>query len=474
MIKKLSLTEGILLVAGSMIGSGIFIVSADIARNLGGGGYLLFCWILAGIMTIMAAISYGELSAMFPKAGGQYVYLKEAFNPLIGFLYGWSLFTVIQTGTIAAVGVAFSKFTGVFIPFFSEKNIIIDIGLLRISGAQLLAIASIILLTFFNSQGIKQGSIVLRIFTYTKLIALFGLIILGFVFFDKNTWALNWNSFFAAASTTNSNGALSVTSLSGMALISAIGVSMVGTLFSSDAWNNVTFVSGEMENPAKNVAKSMIFGTVVVTGIYLLANIVYMGLLPVIGTPDGAEVLDRGLQFASNDRVGTAAAYQIFGASAVSIMAALIMISTFGCNNGLILAGARVYKVMADDGLFFKQAAELNNNSVPGKALWFQCIWTCLLCLSGNYGDLLDYVVFAVLLFYILTVAGVIILRKKMPHVDRPYRTYAYPFIPITYIILASLICILLLIYKPNFTWPGLLIVCLGIPVYYYIHSRNK
>ena len=474
MQKKLNLVDGILLVTGSMIGSGIFIVTADIARNVGGGGYILLCWILAGIMTIMAALSYGELASMYPKAGGQYVYLKEAYNPLIGFLYGWTLFTVIQTGTIAAVAVAFAKYTGVFVPFFSEKNILFDLGFFKISGAQLLAIGSILLLTWFNSRGIQQGSMLQRIFTFTKLAALFGLILLGFFYFDKNTWALNWNSFFAAAKVTNDNGQLTVVTLSGIALISGIGVSMVGTLFSSDAWNNVTFVSGEMENPHKNVAKSMVFGTIVVTLIYLLANIIYLGLLPVVGSPDGHEVMDRGLQFATNDRVGTAAAYQIFGSVAVFLMAGLIMISTFGCNNGLILSGARVYKVMAEDGLFFKKAAELNQSQVPGKALWFQCLWTSLLCLSGTYGDLLDYVVFAVLIFYILTVAAVFILRSKAPNMERPYSTLGYPFIPAIYIILASLICIILLIYKPSFTWPGLIIVLAGIPVYYFISQGNK
>lgn len=272
----------------------------------------------------------------------------------------------------------------------------------------------------------------------------------------------------------NADGQWSVTSLSGITLISAIGISMVGTLFSSDAWNNVTFVSGEMENPAKNVAKSMVIGTLIVTLIYLLANIVYLGLLPVVGSPDGANVLDRGLQFALNDRVGTAASYQIFGSVAVFLMAGLIMISTFGCNNGLILSGARVFQEMAKDGLFFKKAAELNNQSVPGKALWFQCLWTCALCLSGTYGDLLDYVVFAVLIFYILTVGGVILLRINKPNMERPYKTFGYPFVPIIYIVLALTVCIILLIYKPSFTWPGLMIVLAGIPVYYLIHNANK
>ncbi|MDQ3141755.1 MAG: amino acid permease [Bacteroidota bacterium] len=473
--KKLTLTDGVMLVAGSMIGSGIFIVSADIARNVGGGGWLLLTWLLAGLMTIMAALSYGELAGMMPKAGGQYIYLKEAYNPMIGFLYGWTLFTVIQTGTIAAVGVAFAKFTGVIFPVVSEKNILMELGGLKISAAQILAILSIVLLSWFNSRGIKQGSILQKLFTTTKLVALFGLILIGLFSFDSAVWQLNWNSFWAGSKISqDATGLWSVSNLTGMALISALGVSMVGTLFSADAWNNVTFVSGEMENPSKNVAKSMVTGTLIVTGIYILTNIVYMGLLPMVGSPDGPGVIDRGIQFALNDRVGTAAAFQIFGDSSLYLMAILIMISTFGCNNGLILSGARVYQAMAIDKLFFRQAAELNSYQVPAKALWFQCAWTCALCLSGTYGNLLDYVVFAVLLFYILTVAGVIVLRTKNPNAERPYRTIGYPLIPILYIVLAVIICVLLLIYKPAFTWPGLGIVLLGIPVYYWVNkSRN-
>jgi len=473
--RKLTLTDGVMLVSGSMIGSGIFIVSADISRNLGGGGWMMLTWLLAGLMTILAALSYGELAAMMPSAGGQYVYLKRAYGPRTAFLCGWTLFAVIQTGTIAAVGVAFAKFSGVIFPFFSEKKILLDLGFLKISAAQILAILSIVFLSWLNSRGIRNGSLLQRTFTFAKLAALFGLIIAGLLYFDGNTWELNWNSFWSAASTTQdkSTGQWSIVSLSGLTLLSAFGVSMVGSLFSSDAWNNVTFVSGEMENPAKNVAKSMVLGTIVVTGIYLLANVVFLGLLPAIGSPDGYGVMERGIQFATNDRVGTAAAYQIFGDASLYIMAILIMVSTFGCNNGLILSGARVYQVMAKDGLFFKQAAEINDAQVPGKALWFQCLWTSLLCLSGTYGDLLDYVVFAVLVFYILTVGGVFILRKKNPEEPRPYMTPGYPFVPALYIFLAIAVCILLLIYKPNYTWPGLGIVLAGFPIYFLINKKK-
>ncbi len=463
-----------MLVTGSMIGSGIFIVSADIARNLGSGGWLLMAWLIAGLMTIMAALSYGELASLIPNAGGQYVYLREAYNPLVAFLYGWSLFAVIQTGTIAAVGVAFAKFTGVFVPELSEKNILLQIGTFKLSAAQLLAIASIVFLTWYNTRGLRAGSTFQTVFTTAKLLALFGLILLGFVFFDSHIWSQNWSYFWTAHLVKpNEEGLLSLQSLTGMSLLMAIGVSMVGTLFSSDAWNNVTFVAGEMKNPSQDVARSMVIGTLIVTGIYILTNIVYLGLLPLVGQENGVDVMERGIQHALYDRVGTAAAHQIFGTIAVFIMAGLIMVSTFGCNNGLILSGSRVYRVMALDGLFFNRAALLNAKGVPAWALWMQCIWASVLCISGRYGDLLDYVVFAVLIFYILTVAGVIILRIKRPDSNRPYRTPFYPFIPLIYIASALIICIILLVKKPEYTWPGLGIVLLGIPLYYFILKKN-
>ena len=464
MQKKLTLLDGILLVAGSMIGSGIFIVSADIARNVGGAGYLLLTWAIAGAMTIMAAFSYGELSAMMPKAGGQYVYLRESYNPLVGFLYGWSLFLVIQTGTIAAVAVAFAKYAGVLFPFFSEKNIVLDLGVLHISRAQLLAIVAIILLTYINTRGLKGGSLLQRVFTFAKLIALFGLILIGFFCFDKSILTHNFSDMWSTSARTDP---------ASMSLFAAIGVSMVGTLFSSITWENVTFVSGEMENPTRNVARSMILGTILVTSIYLLANVIYLGVLPIDGKATGTSVLERGIQFAELDRVGTAAVSVMLGKIGVLVMAGLIMVSTFGCCNGSILSGARVYQAMAEDGLFFKKAVELNKNGVPGMSLWIQCFWICLLCLSGTYGDLLDYVIFAVLIFYILTVAGVFILRIKNPDSERPYRAVGYPVLPILYIIAAITIGIILLIYKPLYTWPGLLIVLSGIPVFYYFSKRK-
>jgi APA family basic amino acid/polyamine antiporter len=474
--RRLGLLDSTMIVIGSMIGSGIFIVSADIGRIVGAPGYLLLVWLITGVMTVIAALSYGELAGMMPRVGGQYVYLREAYNPFIAFLYGWALFMVIQTGTIAAVAVAFAKFTGVIIPWFSEKNILLSVGRFHITAAQILAIVSVILLTSVNMRGLQEGKIVQNIFTFTKIIALLGFVFLA-LFIGQNTSAIaeNINNFWSATWTQVADGTiLSITPLSGLMLLSAIGVAMVGSLFSADAWNNITFTAGEVKNPNRNIPLSLALGTGTVILIYILANIGYLLVLPVTGSPDAMDAAGRGIQFAVSDRVGTAAASVIFGESAAIIMAALIMISTFGCNNGLILAGARVYYAMAKDGLFFKSAGMLNKKSVPGAALVVQCIWTCLLCLSGTYGDLLDYVVFVVLVFYILTVIGIFILRKKRPAAERPYCAFGYPIIPIVYIILAAAISIDLLIYKPQYTWPGLGIVLLGIPVFFAWNKYNS
>lgn len=467
--RGLGLLDSTMIVIGSMIGSGIFIVSADIARTIGAPGYLLLVWLITGIMTVIAALSYGELAGMMPHVGGQYAYLREAYNPFVAFLYGWTLFLVIQTGTIAAVAVAFAKFTGVLIPWFSEKNILLSFGNFHITAAQILAMTSVILLTYINMRGLKEGKIVQNIFTSTKIIALLGFILLA-LFIGKNASAIavNFDSFWNAAWTQTAEGKiLSITQLSGWMLLSAIGAAMVGSLFSADAWNNITFTAGEVTHPKRTIPLSLALGTGTVILIYILANVGYLLVLPLTGSPDATDAAGRGMQFAVNDRVGTAAASVIFGESAAIIMAMMIMISTFGCNNGLILAGARVYYAMAEDGLFFKSAGMLNKKSVPGIALVVQGIWTCLLCISGTYSDLLDYVVFAVLLFYILTVIGIFILRKMKPHIKRPYKAFGYPFIPAVYILLAAAISIDLLIFKPQYTWPGLIIVLLGIPVYY-------
>jgi len=467
--RELGLIDSTMIVIGSMIGSGIFIVSSDIARTVGSPGVLLLVWLITGAITITAALSYGELAGMLPHAGGQYVYLREAYNPLVGFLYGWTLFLVIQTGTIAAVAVAFAKYTAVLIPWFSENNILFSLFGLKISAAQILAILSVVALTSSNIRGVRTGKIVQNIFTSSKVIALSGLILLAF-FIGKNAAAIgaNFSNFWSASWTHIANGKIvSVETLSGSMLLAAIGVAMVGSLFSSDAWNNITFTAAEVKNPKKNIPLSLFLGTAIVTLLYIGANIAYIVVLPLKGNVAGATVADRGIQFALSDRVATAASSMIFGAPAVIIMAVLIMVSTFGCNNGLILAGARVYYAMAKDKLFFKKIGTINKNSVPGVALVVQAVWASLLCLSGTYSDLLDYVIFAVLIFYILTIAGIFRLRIKRPDAERPYKAWGYPVVPALYILAAAAISIDLLIFKPMYTWPGMVIVLLGIPVYF-------
>jgi len=468
--KKLNLADAALIVTSGMIGSGIFIVSADMSRALGGPGWLLLAWVISGVMTVFAALSYGELAGMYPEAGGQYVYLKEAFNPLIGFLYGWTIFLVVQTGTLAAVAVAFAKFTGVLIPAFNENNILLQLGSFKLSAAQVVGIASLFVLTVINARGIQYGKIINRVFTSTKLLALFGLIVLGILIFGSAAvWQQNLAHFWDFSKySKQTDGSWLNQSLTYTGLISAIGVAMVGSLFSSDAWNNVTFIAGDIDNPKKNIPLSLAIGTIIVTVLYLLANVAYLKLLPFWGNPNATDVMGQGLQFAANDRVGTAAATMIFGSTATIIMALLIMVSTFGCNNGITLASVRVYQAMAKDGLFFDKMKNDNKNGVPGFALWVQFIWAALLCLSGKYGDLLDYIMFAVVLFYILTIIGLFRLRKTKPNVARPYKAFGYPVVPAIYLILATYFCLNLLYMKPLYSYPGLIIVVLGIPVYYF------
>ncbi len=474
--RELSLYDSTMIVIGSMIGSGIFIVSADISRTVGSSGMLLVVWLITGIITLIGALGYGELAAMMPHAGGQYVYLREAYNPLVGFLYGWTLFLVIQTGTIAAVAVAFAKFTGVIIPWFSMKNILLSLFGLNISAGQLLAIATIVLLTYNNVRGIREGKTVQNIFTTAKVASLLGLILLGIII-GSNSHAIsaNFSNMWDAKWLHIAGGKIDwIETITGFSFITAVAVAMVGSLFASVAWENITFTAGEVKNPKRNIPLSLLYGTAIVTILYILANVAYLVVLPLAGSMDGKDVTSLGIQFAAEDRVGTAAAQLFFGEPAAIIMALLIMVSTFGCNNGLILAGARVYYAMAKDKLFFKSSGELNKNSVPSKALIFQGVWACLLCLSGTYGQLLDYVVFTVLIFYILTIIGVFILRKKQPNVERPYKTFGYPVLPVIYIILASTISIILLVEKPEFTLRGLIIVLIGIPVYYVWKNFQK
>jgi len=471
--KNLRLVDSTAIVIGSMIGSGIFIVSADISRQVGAPGWLLVVWVITGLLTIIAANSYGELAGMMPKAGGQYVYLREAYNPLTGFLYGWTLFTVIQTGTIAAVGMAFAKFMGVMVPWFSEKNVLLEIVGFKFNSVQLLAIVSILILTWLNSKGIKSGKIVQNSFTLTKVLVLIGFLVIGLFFVtNAGAWQINSDIFWNAVHV-NKDGS-GFTAITGFAIVAAIGTAMVGSLFSSDAWNNITFTGSEVINPKRNIPLSLFLGTLIVTVIYLLANIVYLQVLPLRGTFEGAGVLDRGMQFATDDRLGTAVMSNIFGTKAALIMAVFIVISTFGCNNGLILSGARVYHTMSNDGLFFKKVGVLNKYSVPSVALWIQCLWASFLCLTGHYSDLLDYVVFAVLLFYILTIGGIFILRKRIPDSERPVKAFGYPYLQILYILICALILVILLIYKPEYTWPGLIIVFIGVPVYYIWNYYNK
>lgn len=463
----LGLWDATMIVAGSMIGSGIFIVSADIVRNVGSAGWLIGVWLITGFMTITAAVSYGELSGMFPRAGGQYVYLKESYNSLIAFLYGWSFFAVIQTGTIAAVGVAFARFSAYIFPWMSESNKIFSLGFTEISAAQIVAIAIIILLTYVNSRGVQEGKIIQSIFTVSKLIALFGLIVFGFLLVKQSFWSENWQTGFQSMQDLGVDGAgkepTGWKEIGGIALMGAIAAGMTGSLFSSDAWNNVTFIAGEIKNPKRNIGLSLFLGTLIVTVLYVTANLMYLNALP----------LD-GIAYPQADRLAISAANQIFGDAGKLVIAVLIMISTFGCNNGLILAGARVYYTMAKDGLFFRRAGELNKNAVPQWALWAQCIVASLLCLSGEYGNLLDMISFVVVLFYALTIAGIFILRSKRPEAERPYKAFGYPFLPGLYILMAITFCILLIIYKPAFTWPGLIITLIGIPLYYIALQRQK
>lgn len=475
--RSLTLTDGVLIVAGSMIGSGIFIVSSDIARQVGSAGWMIAIWLMTGIMTVFAAITYGELSSMFPKAGGQYVFLKEGYNRLVGFLYGWSFFSVIQTGTIAAVGVAFSKFAGHFIkPLeMSEENILFSIGeSFKIYPAQLVSIALVVFLTWVNARGVKEGRFIQRGFTFTKLFSLFGLIIFGFLLaFNTDIWNSNWATGFDMMFTTKTESGWSpfesVDNFTlGLGLVSA---AMVGSVFSSVAWENVTFIASEIKNPQRNVGLSLMLGTVLVTVIYVLINLMYLAVLPL--TPGIVETAASSIAFAEHDRVATAASVPIFGAYGATVIAIMIMISTFGCNNGLILTGARVYYTMAKDNLFFKKAGTLNENAVPGWALWIQCIWASALCLSGKYGLLLDYVVFITLLFYIITIIAVFKLRITRPNLERPYKALGYPIVPIIYIIMAGAMATGLLIVKWETCVFGLIVVLLGFPMY-YLFMKNK
>ncbi|MCH8266229.1 MAG: amino acid permease [Acidobacteria bacterium] len=452
LVRGLRLVDSTTLVIGSMIGSGIFIVSADAARLLSSPGLLILAWILTAVLTIIGALCYGELAAAMPRAGGQYVYLREAFGPLFGFLYGWTTFLVIQTGSIAAVAVAFAKFLGVLVPSISSSSTVFA----SVTTEQLTAILSIAVLTLLNCFGIRLGAWVQNIFTFTKTAALLALALL--VFFLGSSYqgfTVNFGDFWR-----NADWSVSTLTL--------LAVAMVGPLFASDAWYGVTFTGAEIKNPRRNLPLSMIVGVGTVSVLYIMINFVYLGLLPLEGSPDGVGPIARGIQYASEDRVGTAAAQVIFGPQGVGLMALFIMISVFGCNNGLILSGARVYYAMARDNLFFSAVGRVHPRyHTPVVSLVVQGVWASVLTLSGTYSQLLDYIIFAVLLFLMLTIAGLFVLRRKRPEMERPYRTWGYPVLPILYLVLAGFIEVNLLIYKPEYTWPGLIIVLLGLPVYY-------
>ena len=469
--KRLGLFDSTAIVTGSMIGSGIFIVSSDISRNVGAPGWLLVTWAATAVLTLFAAMTYGELASLFPHTGGQYVYIRKAYNPLVGFLYGWASLLVIQSGTIAAVAMAFAKFTGVLIPWIGEKNILFEWGFLKVSTVHLIAIGSILFLTWINTNGISTGKIIQNIFTSTKVFILLGMIVAG-IFITSNIEAvkLNREVFWDAAKA----GPGGPVPLAGFALVAGIVTAMVGSLFSSDAWNNITFASDEVINPHRNIPLGLIFGTLIVSVLYLLVNVAYLQSLPLRGAVDGLTVAEKGMQFAVDDRIGTAAMHGLLGGNAALVMAVLIMISTFGCNNGLILSGARIYYAMAVDGLFFKKAGILNSRGVPGRALVFQGAYASLLCLSGTYSNLLDYVIFTVLLFYILSIVAVFVFRYKMPDAERAFKAVGYPVIPVIYIVAVVFIMIVLAAYKPLYTWPGLIIVALGIPVYFIWKKKES
>jgi APA family basic amino acid/polyamine antiporter len=493
-VKGLGLTSATMLVMGSMIGSGIFIVSADIARQVDSPALLIAAWLVTGFMTIVAALSYGELAAMMPRAGGQYVYLREALGPLWGFLYGWTLFLVIQTGTIAAVGVAFGKFLGVFFPSISSSHWIVhfwkvpaipigpmvlgnmDVGL---NTQNLVAVLVVVFLSVVNIYGVRTGAFIQNIFTFTKAAALFGLVIAGLVV-GRNLPALlaNFHGNFSHNAGWSMRHAVQV-GVGGptawVGVLTILAVAQVGSLFSADAWNNVTFTAGEVKNPSRNLPLSLALGTGTVIALYVACNFIYLNVLPLNGSMHGATIMERGIKFATEDRVATAVLTQMFGGFGGSLMAVAIMIATFGCVNGLVLAGARVYYAMAKDGLFFRNVGKLHPKyKTPVASLMVQMVWTCFLCLSGSYGQLLDYIIFAVLVFYILTIIGLFVLRKTRPTAERPYRAVGYPVLPAVYIVMALFIDVVLLRYKPQYTWPGLIIVLLGIPVFYAWSRHSK
>lgn len=532
--KELGLFDATAMVVGTMIGSGIFLVAADIAKDVGSSGWLLTLWVVTGVMTIIGGLCYAELAAMMPQAGGQYVFLREAYSPQWGFLYGWTCFLIIQTGSIAAVGVAFATFLGVLVPDLGTGNVLwstpvnVNVALpvpwmdepvplfrrdrFGVSAGQLVAVVVILGLSLLNCRGVQQGKLVQNLFTVAKTLGLLVLIVLGLTAaFNPQAVEQNLANVWGGAAETERFQVVSeFIPFAGLAVAMVAGGAMVGSLFSADAWNNVTFIAGEIKEPRRNLPLSLALGTVLVIGLYLLANLAYLAALPVSGTPAldarakalaeeerslrraekgqeadavkkqreellaNASTFDKGIAYADEGRVGTAVVEQASPTLAVPFMAVVIMISTFGCVNGMILMGARLYYAMARDGLFFQSVGHLNGRGVPAAGLIFQGIWSALLVFSGTYIELLDYVIFAVLLFYVLTVAGLFVLRRTHPHLPRPYRALGYPVLPALYVLLCAAIMIDLLVVRPNYSWPSFLIILTGIPVYFLWRHRLR
>ena len=481
LVRGLGLFDATMIVSGSMIGSGIFIVSADIAHQVHGAGLLLLTWLLSGVMTLIGALCFGELAAAMPQAGGQYVYLREALGPIFGFLYGWTMLLVIQTATIAAVAIAFARYTAVIAPWFDASHWILQFGTfgpwqfffgqlgpytVGLNRQNLLAILSIVFLTWINTRGLSLGKIVQNIFTVAKIASLSGLVLLGLFFSTEAARNANFANFWRNAGLSLRHAYPPDNSQWMIGTITLVGVAMVGSLFSMDAWGCVTFTSAEIKNPGRTLPLSLAFGTGLVVLLYLCVNVAYLRVLPVTGSPDGATVVARGIEYAADGRVATAVTNVAFGPVGAVLMAIAIFISTFGCNNGLILSGARIYYAMAHDGLFFRSVGSLNRKHVPAASLTVQCIWAAVLCLSGTYSQLLDAVIFSALMFYMITLAALFLLRWKRPNMERPYRAWGYPVLPILYFVMAGFLEIQLLRYKPQYTWPGLIIVLLGLPVY--------
>jgi basic amino acid/polyamine antiporter, APA family len=491
LVKGLGLFDSTMIVVGSMIGSGIFIVSADISNQVQSPGLLIMVWVMSGVMTLIGALSYGELAAAMPHAGGQYVFLRESFGRLWGFLYGWTMLLVVQTATIAAVAIAFAKFTGVFLPWFSPTAWILKFGTfgpwkfsfgvlgpyeLGLNRQNLLAIISIVLLTWINMRGLRLGKIVQNVFTSVKIVTLAALVLIGLIFSRAESIAANFHNFWRNAGLSVQHAYPPGVGTWEVATATVVGVAMVGALFSSDAWYDITFTAAEVKRPERNLPLSLFLGTVIVTTLYVLTNFAYLRILPMAGDPNGTSILSRGIQFAADGRVATAALQVIFGPVGAVVMALAILISCFGCNNGLILAGARIYYAMAKDGLLFKSIGRVNRRSVPGVALILQCTWASILCLSGTYNQLLDFLIFAELIFYILTLVAIFVLRRTRPTMERPYRAFGYPVLPAIYIAMALFLEVQLLRYKPQNTWPGLIIVLVGLPVYlvWQLATRNR